>query len=250
MTQSDPPDRFSKAGTWHALDQTMAEARAGFTDLAPEAMEALAQEAVTSTRHARKASAMKAPYVGSRPAVTRKSLAASPATMVRSVEDADHLMALIQGSAARVHDWVAAQTGDPLDMLRRMKFDPVGFHPVEGRPLNLVEQINQTWTYAVAVAAARQLLLLHPDAGSFHLAPGAHMARELDIMSEVPGLVGAETFAAVHPRSNNKLSLDLMKLAARSETHRYVFFLSPPFPGTARRPSLERGGVQVWSVDV
>ena len=69
------------------------------------------------------------------------------------------------------------------------------------------------------------------------------MARELDIMSEVPGLVGAETFAAVDPRNNNKLSLDLAKLAARSETHRYVFFLSPSFPGTARRPSLERGGV-------
>ena len=182
--------------------------------------------------------------------MTSLGLTVSQGTMVRSVEDADRLMALIRGSAARVHDWVAAQTGDPLEMLRRMKFDPVGFHPVEDRALNLVEQINQTWTYAVAVAAARQLLLLHPDGGGFHLAPGAHMARERHIMSEAPGLVGAETFAAVDPRNNNKLSLDLAKLAARSETHRYVFFLSPRFPGTARRPSLERGGVQVWSVDV
>ena len=104
-------------------------------------------------------------------------------------------MALIQGSAARVHDWVAAQTGDPLDMLRRIKFEPVGRHPVEDRPLNLVEQINQTWTYAVAAAAARQPLLLHPDAGGFHLAPGAHMARELDIMSKVPGLVFRQPIA-------------------------------------------------------
>lgn len=108
-------------------------------------------------------------------------------TTIRCIDDADRLMALIRGSASRVHDWVAAQTGDPLEMLRRMRFDPVGFHPVEDRPLNLVEQINQTWTYAVAVAAARQLLLLHPEAGGFHLAPGAYMARELDIMSQAPG---------------------------------------------------------------
>lgn len=152
-------------------------------------------------------------------------------TTIRCIDDADRLMALIRGSAARVHDWVAAQTGDPLEMLRRMKFNPVGFHPVEDRPLNLVEQINQTWTYAVAVAAARQLLLLHPEAGGFHLAPGAHMARELDIMSEAPGLVGAETFAAVHPQNNNKLAADLTKLAGRLETHRYVFFSRQVFQG-------------------
>jgi hypothetical protein len=30
------------------------------------------------------------------------------------------------------------------DLLRRMKFDPVGYHPIEGQPLNFVEQINQT----------------------------------------------------------------------------------------------------------
>ena len=171
-------------------------------------------------------------------------------TTIRSVEDADRLMAQIRASTARVHDWIAAQTGDPLDMLRRMKFDPVGFHPVEDRPLNLVEQINQTWTYAVAVAAARQLLLLHPEAGGFHLAPGAHMARELDIMSVVPGLVGVETFAAVHPRNNNKLVTDLAKLAGRPETLRYVFFLSPRFPEAAQQPQLERDGVQVWSIAV
>lgn len=171
-------------------------------------------------------------------------------TTVRSTEDADRLMARIRASAARAHDWIAAQTGDPLEMLRQMKFEPIGAHPVEDRPLNLVEQLNQTWTYAVAIAAARQLLVLHPEAGGFHLAPGAHMARELDVMSVMPGLVGAETFAAVHPRNNGKLEADLTKLGARAETHRYAFFLSPAFPGNARRPQFERNGIQVWSVEV
>ena len=170
--------------------------------------------------------------------------------IVRTVEDADCLMARIRASAARIHDWIAAQTGDPLDMLRRMKFETVGFHPIEGHPLNLVEQINQTWTFAVALAAARQLLLLHPDAGGFHLAPGANAALALDIMSQVEGLVGAETFAAVDPRNNRKLEADIAKLAGRPEEHRYVFFMSPRFLGNERRPQFERGGVQVWSVDI
>jgi hypothetical protein len=175
---------------------------------------------------------------------------ASTGIVVCSVEDADRLMDAVRGSAARVHDWIAAQTGDPLVMLKRMKFDPVGFHPIEDRRLNLVEQINQTWTYAVAIAAARQLLLLHPEAGGFHLAPGAHASLPLDIMSEVGGLVGAETFAAVDPRNNGKMEADLVKLSGRQETYRYVFFLSPLFPGNERRLQFERSGVQVWSVDV
>jgi hypothetical protein len=48
-----------------------------------------------------------------------------------------------------------------------MKFETVGFHPIQGHSLNLVEQINQTWTYAVALAAVRHLLEMHPEAGGY-----------------------------------------------------------------------------------
>jgi len=171
--------------------------------------------------------------------------------LVRTMEDIDRNLALIGVAAAKVQAWFAAHTGEPLDLLRQMKFEPVGFHPIEGHELNLVEQLNQTWTYAVALVAARQLLARHPEAGGYQLAPGAYASAELDIMSEVERLVGAETFAAVDPRNNRKLELDLAKMAARPEQHRYVFFLSPRYPGTQRRVELERGGaVQVWSVDV
>ncbi|KKB08809.1 hypothetical protein VE26_01690 [Devosia chinhatensis] len=43
----------------------------------------------------------------------------------------------------------------------------------------------------------------------------------------VHGFVGAETFAAVNPRNNRKVHLGLLKMAARTETHRYVFFMLP-----------------------
>ena len=100
------------------------------------------------------------------------------------------------------------------------------------------------------LSAVRVLFALHPDAGSFSIAPGAHAAQPLDVMSQADGLVGAEVFATVDPKNNSKLAKDLVKLAGRAEQHRYVFFASPRFPGTTRRPQLERGGVQVWSVDV
>ncbi|TPM94230.1 hypothetical protein [Mesorhizobium sp. B2-1-5] len=169
---------------------------------------------------------------------------------VTSADEADLMLDRIRASALRARDWIASFEGDPLHMLRSMKFEPVGFHPVGQHPLNLVEQINQTWTFAVALVAAKQLLLLHPDAGGLRLAPGAHASQPLDIMSSTDGLVGAETFAAVTPRNNGKLANDLIKLAMRPEQHRYIFFMSPRFPGNSRRSEFERDGIQVWSVDL
>ena len=180
--------------------------------------------------------------------MTKKAVAGP--LIVSSVAEADALMDKIRATAASARNWISKQSGDPLDMLRRMKFDSVGFHPIEGHALNIVEQINQTWTYCVALAAARQLLLLHPDAGGFSLAPGAHACQALDIMSVVEGFVGAETFAAVTPRNNGKLDADLLKLSTRHEKHRYVFFMSPLFQGNKRLLQFEQPGVQVWSVDV
>jgi hypothetical protein len=79
--------------------------------------------------------------------------------------------------------------------------------------------------------------------GGFRLAPGAHASIALDIMSEMEGQVGAETFAAVSPCNNDKLATDLKKMAGRTELHRYVFFMSPEFPNAARLPQFERDGV-------
>jgi hypothetical protein len=169
---------------------------------------------------------------------------------VQTVEDVDHYLATIERSAAAARVWLRQHDGDGLDLLRQMKFATVGVHPIEGRPLNLIEQVNQSWTYAVALAAARHLLQCHPEAGGFHVAPGAHMAIPLDIMSVADGLVGAETFATVHPRNNGKLTRDIAKMAARPETHRYVFFSSPDYPELMRLTKFGASGVEVWSVKV
>jgi len=168
--------------------------------------------------------------------------------IIRSPKELDHQIDVLREAATAAVAFITAHEGDPLTVLRHLKFDPVGRHPARGDALNFIEQINQTWTYLAAFSATRQLLDLHPDAGGFRLAPGAHASLPLDIMSVTEGLVGAETFAAVHPRNNGKLNDDLDKLARRPEQHRYVFFMSPAYPELARRPELERDGVQVWSV--
>jgi hypothetical protein len=170
--------------------------------------------------------------------------------LIQSVEDVDLYISRIRKAAADAQAWMTSQAGDPLDFLRRIKFEMVGFHPVDGRALNVVEQINQTWTYVVALAATRHLLDLHPDAGGYRLAPGATASLPLDIMSQADGLVGAETFAAVDPRNNTKLAKDLTKMAARPERNRDICVMSPRFPGIKRLTQFERDGVQVWSVDL
>lgn len=135
-----------------------------------------------------------------------------------------------------------------MELFRAVKFDPVGFHPFGGHALNVIEQINQTATYLVALEAARLLFDFHPEEPGYVIAPGAHMSHPLDIMSFTKGKVGAEIFAAVDPRNNNKLKKDLIKLATRDESHRYVFFSSPLYQETKRRIELEENRIQVWSI--
>ena len=169
---------------------------------------------------------------------------------VRTLEDVNEHLAQLHAAAAKTQTWIMAHSGEPMDLLRSMKFETIGYHPIGDHPLNVIEQINQTFTYAVALAAARKLLMHHPDVGGFKLAPGAHMSQPLDIMSGVEGLVGAETFAAVKPSNNGKLAKDIKKLEGCIERYRYVFFASPLFPKTARLPKLERNGIEVWSVEI
>lgn len=166
-----------------------------------------------------------------------------------SPSDIQEALQRIEDSALRAQKALSALPSSPLHALEALKFSPIGSHPLEDRPLNIIEQVNQTFTYLVAVKAAELLMKWHPEAEGFRIAPGAHAPNgTLDVESLEPGLVGAETFAAVRPENNRKLANDLKKLAARPELHRYVFFMSPAFPTSGRLPDKERDGVKVYSI--
>ena len=172
---------------------------------------------------------------------------------ISSVEQLDKLAATVRASADRtvrsIRNILGSET-DSLQVLRLMKFSEIGQHPTDDRPLNLIEQVNQTFTYLVTLEAARRILARHPDCGGLKVHLGT--AAGFDVESQLPGVVAAEAFAATHPASNNKLRKDVEKLLEKADgvTHRYVFFSCPKFP-SGRHANLESSaGVQVWSLAV
>ncbi len=135
-------------------------------------------------------------------------------------------------------------------MLKALRFETVGHDPLTGEPLNVVEQLNQTFTVLVSLRAIERLIALHPDAGGFRLALGTSSGR--DIESLEPNLVAAEVFSATHPSSNQKLKKDLARLNLDQSRHRYVFFAAPGYPA-GRHKKLEQTsvpGVQVHAVEL
>lgn len=126
----------------------------------------------------------------------------------------------------------------------------MAWHPIDDRQLNLVEQINQTWTCLVSLKALPFLFERHPTAGGFRLNLGVESGT--DIESMVHGLVAAEAFAAVHPSNNRKLAKDLQKLVRECPTAqaRYVFFGAPDFRHERQHKLETVDGIEVWSIDV
>jgi hypothetical protein len=118
-------------------------------------------------------------------------------------------------------------SSDGLAVLRALKFESFGRHPLESHDLNLIEQINQTWTYLVSLRALTSLFERHPEAGGFKLSLDTRSGTE--IMSLVPCAFAAETFAATTPRSYRKLTKDVRKLLrdCPEARARYVFFAAP-----------------------
>jgi hypothetical protein len=132
-----------------------------------------------------------------------------------------------------------------MGVFARLKFEPVGVHPVEDRPLNLIEQINQTFTYIASLHGARWILDRHPRSAPLHLNLGA--IKGFDIESDDRSVV-AETFAAVDPRNNDKLAKDIRRVREADREYGYVFYLCP---GQETRTPLDEEGVTVvqlpWS---
>lgn len=168
--------------------------------------------------------------------------------IIRSVADTEAMRAQILSSAARSSDWLRSFVGHPLELLRALRFHTVGHDPLTGEPLNLVEQINQTFTILANLRAVEQLLEMHPEAGGYRLALATSSGR--DIESVDPGLVAAEVFSATHPSSNQKLKKDIASLSTDPARHRYVFFAAPGY-ARGRHQALETSrGVEVYCVEI
>ena len=178
-------------------------------------------------------------------------------TMITEVKNLAELRALEINVFAHAHATAqslvqSAERG--IALLKKLKFERAGLHPLRGTPLNLIEQINQSFTCLVTFEAVRLLFQWHQNkCAGFKLHIGT--ASGSDIESIEPGFIAAELFAAVSTGNNKKLSKDIAKVAAVPAQHRYVFFHSPAInPGTEPRRLTDRepagGSVEVWSIGV
>jgi hypothetical protein len=147
--------------------------------------------------------------------------------VITNVEDLDRLegevLRSVEATVALLKEVLAST--DALGAFGKIKFTEAGRDPLDvTRPLNVVEQLNQTFTYLASVAGARWLLSRHSECAPLVLNLGT--APGFDIESKCGQFI-AETSAVTHPGSNDKLRRDILKVQNGSGTYRFVFYLSP-----------------------
>lgn len=165
---------------------------------------------------------------------------------IRTEKDVHLLVDTVTRSAERAIEQVAKVSAGAkgLQVLWSMKFSPIGCDPLDAdSPLNLIEQLNQTFTYLATAKALKLLFELHPERAPFTVNLGTSSGS--DIESEQS--LAAEVFAAVNTSNNRKLAKDLAKVGQTPAELKFVFFMCPGYE-QGRQNKLERAGIQVWSV--
>ena len=90
-------------------------------------------------------------------------------TDIRSPAEIGPLISRVTKSADKAVEGMRVlvrEQPNSLAVLHAMRFDRIGWHPLEDRVLNLVEQINQTWTCLVTLYALKFLFDRHRSAAS------------------------------------------------------------------------------------
>lgn len=128
-----------------------------------------------------------------------------------------------------------------LAVLEEVRFNTsIGRDPLGRGNLNLVEQLNQTFTILASLAATEWLFVHEPSAAPFTLNLGPKGGH--DVLGRDGSLV-AEVFAAVRPGNNQKLKRDIERVAGAPALRKYVFYYRPDDPGTPPEPgSTKRCG--------
>ena len=140
-----------------------------------------------------------------------------------------------------------AGSEEPMAFLFQLKFQEVGCDPLNlSRQLNLIEQLNQTFTYLASFNGAEFLFARHPKVQSLTLNLGTSSGFDIETMEG--GGIAAEVFAAVTPRNNRKLASDIEKVSTADTKHRYVLFMSPEHESGQYRDTPKAAGVIVWSL--
>ena len=118
------------------------------------------------------------------------------------------------------------RNGTPIDFFHAIKFEKAGCDPLNTtEQWNLIEQINQTFTYLASLKASEILFEEHESLKTVKLNLGTTDGYDL-IGTDAKGrdIVVAEIFATVNHRNNAKLRSDIEKVMTSEIDRRYVFF--------------------------
>ena len=119
-----------------------------------------------------------------------------------------------------------AADNDAMSFLYECKFHENGFDPLDStKPLNFVEQLNQTFTYLASFKGAEFIFSKHVDVKSLTLNLGTSNGTDIET-ADGDGVV-AEVFASVDPTNNSKIQKGIKRIRLNSAKHKYVFFISP-----------------------
>lgn len=140
-----------------------------------------------------------------------------------------------------------ASSATSLEFLYQLKFEAVGCDPLDpSRQLNLIEQLNQTFTYLASFNGAEFLFSRHPNVKTLTLNLGTKAGWDIETTDD--GGVIAEVSATVAPKNNSKLTKDIKKVASAKSKHRYVLFMSPLHTAGLHSFGYVPAGVVVWSL--
>jgi len=150
----------------------------------------------------------------------------------------------LRASAEKTQIQIAEIAGSEssLEFLFQLKFHALGCDPLNSsRPLNPIEQLNQTFTYLASLNGAEFLFARHPKVQQLTLNLGTRAG--WDIETPENGGIVAEVFAAVTPRNNRKLKNDIDKVSTAKAKHRYVLFMSPEHEAGSYQGTLKAAGL-------
>ena len=163
---------------------------------------------------------------------------------VTSIDEVKRLEDIVLNSMEKAANQLQSEN-NVRSLFFKMKFGGVGFDPLNPeRELNLVEQINQSFTYLASFHALEVLFESHAEFSSYTLNLGTTPGSDIESSC---GNLAAEVFASVTPTNNQKLNNDIDKVIKTNAKHKYAFFMCPNFePG--RQVNFERDGVKVWAL--
>ena len=170
--------------------------------------------------------------------------------LLKNISEVEKHLEMLNESAnaAQINILELSETRNGLQLLEEIKYEKIGYDPLNSeRELNLIEQVNQTFTYLASFKAVEILFQQHPEVSQFVLNLGTTAGTDIESIDSVG--IAAEVFAATRPSSNNKLNKDFEKVKATNKAHKYVFFMCPGIEEGYYLPKSTEE-VIVWSLGI